>query len=87
MVTTCILHIASSLLLAPYGILCVYGIKAKLDPDVSEAELSGEERGTFIAWFARSLVLFAIVSTARRLCSTFTLLLGSCRVKKRLTLS
>jgi hypothetical protein len=45
MVTTSILHIASSLLLVPYGLLCVYGIKAKLDPDVSETELGGEEQG------------------------------------------
>jgi hypothetical protein len=44
------LHIASSLLLLPYGLLCVYGIKAKLDPYVSETELVEEERCTFVAW-------------------------------------
>lgn len=46
--STSILHIASSLLLLPYGLLCVYGIKAKLDPDVSETELVDEEQGTLI---------------------------------------
>jgi hypothetical protein len=49
MLTTSILHIASSLLLLPYGFLCVYGIKAKLDPDASETELVEEEQGTFVA--------------------------------------
>jgi hypothetical protein len=53
MMTTTTLHIASSLLLLPYGLLCVYGIKAKLDQDVSETELVEEEQaGTFVAcWF------------------------------------
>ena len=54
MVTTNVLHIASSLLLVPYGLLCVYGIKAKIDLEASETELGGEEeQGTFIAWFDR----------------------------------
>jgi hypothetical protein len=57
MTTTSTLHIASSLLLLPYGLLCVSGIKAKLDPDVSETELGGEEQGTFVAWIDRFLLL------------------------------
>jgi hypothetical protein len=67
MTSTSILHIASSLLLVPYGFLCAYGIKEKLYADVSETELDGEEQGTFVAWFDR-------LSVARRLYSNFTAL-------------
>jgi hypothetical protein len=70
MTTTSILHIASSLLLVPYGLLCVYGIKAKLYADVSETEFDGEEEGTFVACFDRLSV------ASRRLSSTFTPLFG-----------
>jgi hypothetical protein len=56
--TTSALHVASSLLLLPYGLLCVSGIKAKLDSDdSSEGELVGrEEQGTFVAWLDRSIL-------------------------------
>jgi hypothetical protein len=67
MTTTSTLHIASSLLLLPYGLLCVSGIKAKLDPDVSETELGGEKQGTFVAWIDRFLLLdFHAISRGSR---------------------
>jgi hypothetical protein len=80
MMATSILHVASSLLLLPYGLLCVCGIKEKLQPDVYETELGGEEQGKFVAWFDRFLVVFArgfcsrilLGGSARRVYSTFT---------------
>jgi hypothetical protein len=70
MMTTSILHIVSSLLLLPYGLLCVCAIKEKLLPDVSETELGGEEQGTFVAWFDRFLVVL-VVDSSGGLGSTF----------------
>jgi hypothetical protein len=38
-----ILHIASSLLLLPYGLLCISGIRRKLDSDAADTEFEGKE--------------------------------------------
>jgi hypothetical protein len=37
------IHIASSLLLLPYGLLCISGIKRKLDSEVADTEIDGKE--------------------------------------------
>jgi hypothetical protein len=71
MTTTSTLHIASSLLLLPYGLVCVCGIKAKLDQDDDSKrnKLGAEEQGTLVAWLDRSIDRILVV-----LCSPLTLL-------------
>jgi hypothetical protein len=81
MMNTGILHVASSLLLLPYGLLCVYGIKEKLQPDVSEAELGGEGQGTFVACGSIDCWLFLLEDSARVLCSK-SLLVDSARLSR-----